>query len=429
MRAVRALDRGAEVTALPRRIHCRADPYQGARERLAEHRPAIELALIDETTRSDDRRGWAVALARAGLASRAERVAQCGTLHAAVVVRGMADVQRSGFASAWCRDRLCPRCAASRAREMGHDLRAFLAHDLGEDLHRDGQRLWFATLTQRKDPNESVSEALVRLMASLRALTWTRSAGGRELRRRVPAMIRAIECTWSSGAERRSDGTRRTRGFHVHVHLLLRASDRAADWWPYMLGRWLECSPEANVGAQKLIAADARRIGQLAKYPFATADVDARRHREVTRQLATGLHGARMVAGLGDWYGWRKASRLLQDPPQRRLYCRGTPIRTVLRLADPSDDHCDGETHARVVWRRRDDTGIVREHEVEIAARLVLAGGYLRSHTEAEDDREAGGLTATGAAYIASLRVSPLARARGPTPAAADPPAPLRSSA
>jgi len=355
------------------------DPLRGKLESKlrALGRPEAELHAIREHSQAQGRAEWARALHAGELPARASRIAGCGTLRAAVVQStSTGTINATGFAADRCRDRLCPRCAAMRAHELGHDLRLLIAHE-AEARKADGTRLYFVTLTQPKDASETPAQALTRLHRAWARTVHKRWVAGERLRETVIGGVRAIELTYSDGVTPNKHGYVPRKGWHAHVHAIVEARGTPRQWWPEMRKRWIEVTG-GDDAAQHCQPLTERRTGQLCKYPLKPFEL---KDRKVIRSVALALDGARMIDGYGSWRGWMRRSEALRRAPAAKLRACGTALAVVLL-------HHAGKTESTtpcaVSWRVRDVDGHVRERFVVVDPRAVIAGGYLRSGTPLE---------------------------------------------
>lgn len=164
------------------------------------------IASIEEIL-SDERFSWrknrvkAMKLSElydlAGYPDYAARSRDCATyLQFGVYSGGSRRLLGANF----CKLRLCPMCIARRARRNAYQLSKVL--NAAEREH--GVKYLFLTLTIRNVDGEHLGETLGRL-----ADGWQRLLDQRQVRRSVRGWFRAIEIT------------RRSKGYHPHIHAIL----------------------------------------------------------------------------------------------------------------------------------------------------------------------------------------------------------------
>jgi hypothetical protein len=245
---------------------------------------------------------------------RAHRLRYCGRLRAATaMVSGRMVV---GIGHQGCRDRMCPSCQAERARQEARLLRDHF--DARREIRGTDEPFLFVTLTGLKQDRDvaGLADALDERMASWRRLT--NSAYRAQYKKWcafVRGGLRVVEVTYSEAGTMRRDGTRVAySGWHPHVHALVELRDPPpgvtwvewrARFGVWVVAAWCERSPGAKSVAQKVLSVDSHRVGQLCKYVVKPFHLGLR-NREVARECMTSLVGRRMMAGFGDWRGWKK---------------------------------------------------------------------------------------------------------------------------
>lgn len=200
------------------------------------------------------------------------------------------------LASQRCRARFCPRCQKLRSRELAEDVRAVV------EIHeRDGQTIWYVTLTQPKPDTADPAVPIGNALRFWRRLTNRKTRRGRAFHSLFRGALRSLEVTWSPrGAARRDGSTVEYDGWHAHFHLLVEGGSPSAVRW--LVTQWCELV-SGSVGAQDAQRADERRIGQLCKYvvkPLVTCPP------EHGRELVRVLHRKRLLEGVGTWKHWRR---------------------------------------------------------------------------------------------------------------------------
>lgn len=229
--------------------------------------------------------------------SRGTLVRHCGKLHA-VLVGGAYDIE-----PACCRQRPCPSCARKRARDNAADLTRAMQHRraVAEAM------FLFATLTQPKRPRheETPREAVDRIVRVWQRITNSKTATGREFRRRFEGGLRTTETTFAArGEQREHGGAVEFSGYHAHLHVLLEVRagiDRgeAAGW---LQDTWLTHCDGARAGAQCVRPASTDDAGQLCKYVTKPLENAAGRPA-ILRELFGALHGVRLLQAFGSWMG------------------------------------------------------------------------------------------------------------------------------
>jgi len=135
----------------------------------------------------------------AGYKEYAERAGSCATW---LQFNEMFDGSKTLGAANFCQLRLCPMCAARRAKKA-----VFIVNKVMDEVQRKhGVRYIFLTLTIRNVPGDKLSEAL-----GLLTKGWYRLMDQCAIERAVKGWYRAIETT-----RNRHDDT-----FHPHIHAIL----------------------------------------------------------------------------------------------------------------------------------------------------------------------------------------------------------------
>jgi len=116
--------------------------------------------------------------------------------------RGRDGVDRPVAMRWWCRRRACPHCAR---RVSGERAAALAGH-----IMRRGLRPVFLTLTQKREPHESIGDATERMMSA-----WTRLQRHKVWKESVSGYVWKRESTWAQN-----------KGHHVHLHLLIETHTR-----------------------------------------------------------------------------------------------------------------------------------------------------------------------------------------------------------
>lgn len=134
---------------------------------------------------------------KAGYPDYADRARGCATyLQFGVYSSGARRLKAANF----CKLRLCPMCIARRARRNAYQLSQVL--DAAEREY--GVKFVFLTLTIKNVDGEHLGEALGQLAAA-----WYRFVDQRQIERSIKGWFRAIEIT------------RRSKGYHPHIHAIL----------------------------------------------------------------------------------------------------------------------------------------------------------------------------------------------------------------
>lgn len=186
-----------------------ANPYDPARWREAE-RARIRLAeSVEQAACIVDRR----------LGHESSKLRRCGVVGTYTDESGNPLMKRAGdgvdrpvAVRWWCRTRSCPHCAR---RVSGERAAALAGHIL-----RRGLRPVFLTLTQKRDARESTAEATARLMGA-----WKRLQRHKVWRESVSGFIWKRESTWA-----------RSKGHHVHLHLLIETHTRRDYGFTHRIG-------------------------------------------------------------------------------------------------------------------------------------------------------------------------------------------------
>jgi hypothetical protein len=232
---------------------------------------------------------------------RSSRLFSCGHLRPAI--RGGTEY---GLAHWWCKDRLCPSCAAHRARDMGGALRAWIEHRQAPVL--------FGTLTQPKFPRsrETATEAIDRLLAAWRRMSNKKNASGRLFHAHFVGGARAIELAWAQSGDQHGKHKVVRSGWHAHIHALFEVREGVdpGEAAGVLQRLWLDASAGATPGAQCVVPVDDQRVGQVTKYPLKLPELDT---PDVIREAAKALADRRVVLGFGDWRACLGKGRELRD--------------------------------------------------------------------------------------------------------------------
>jgi hypothetical protein len=297
-------------------------------------------------------RRWVGGLTTRGGTERWERIKRCGD---PVAVMRLGDGAVS-WQHRWCRDRACYACARSRSRRLGIELREACTT-------RPAERLYFLTLTQPKDGDESCGGAWNRWLRSWQALRHDPAFKG------MAGGVRVTEVTYSLG---HAHAQRRVPGWHVHGHLIVELREAAAlvdcptcdgsrkyrgkpchtcgsnklaptGRVPLamreLLAAWCRIVARADQrkaasAAQCAVPVDVASTGQLAKYLTKLWDLPTHRATELFAAAAD----RRLIDGFGAWRCWRKFSGSVERTPHGWVAC-GVTLRALELL--PGDTQID----------------------------------------------------------------------------------------
>ena len=310
---------------------------------------------------------------------RALAIAECGR-PTPVYSRGVYWVSAKS-----CGDRACPRCAYRRSSMLAADMRI-----VADERRADGKSLWFVTLTQPKPYGANPKPAIDGAMKAWRRLVNPKTHLGAQWHDTFDGCVRALEVTWSPKDKVRRDGSVVPySGWHAHFHVIVEGGSRAQVEW--MVARWRSIVGGAP-GAQKILLADDRRIGELCKYivkPI-VEDVPA----ALCRELFGVLHRRRLCEGVGSWKGWR--GTIEREPPKPVLWCHVSAAKLAadfssarLRKVRAAMRSQDSLAYREVVFSRRVGAK-VEEHAAMIETVVRENFGWLTRKRAAECN-EGGG--------------------------------------
>lgn len=236
--------------------------------------------------------------------SRAERIIRCGQMMWAYnpTTKGHSHV------NLWCRDRMCPACAAMRSRKLTRCARERMARFMAE---RDRSLFAMMTLTHVKKSwsAESAGEAVTRFLTS-----WRKLVNRRPFKRMVRGWIRCIEVVWSTKSG--------YAGWHAHAHVMLDIKPEYRDEaWQTIRDLWLDITKGAAPAQNfkpfhfkrggKVVRSSGELehegealhvLGQVIKYITKPFDLPLSRGVAFFRDMA----GRRMLASSGTWKGFEK---------------------------------------------------------------------------------------------------------------------------
>lgn len=263
---------------------------------------------------------------------RADAVMTCGRACAAVErPRGDRDAAWQGVVAArWCRDRLCPICAAMRASRLAAQLRQWVAADEA----RIGRSLFLTATQPRRDVgDETAGQAVDRLLSSWREVTARGRAHAR-VRAGMAGWVRAVEVTYST----RRVGKSRA-GWHAHVHALVELHEgvEVETWRRAWVESWCAAAGASPI-PQDVQRVDEARIGQVCKYPLSPFSLE--RPSQI-RAAAEASVGRRMLEGGGTWRSWQGAT-FRESERELRLGRRLTMDRLAF----------DAESDLRIEWTK-----------------------------------------------------------------------------
>jgi hypothetical protein len=170
-----------------------------------------------------------------------------------------------------CRQRLCPKCQAIRARKWAERTAPLLT-----EVRDAGRVPKFITLTQPSKVGEPLAQARERMESA-----WRRFSRSSAWRSRCAAWMVSREVTWSKGA------------WHYHLHSIVDCgywpqADLAAAWGQYAAGAKIVDIREAKAGTEQ----------EIVKYALKTLSVPPGKLLE----LIEAMHAKRTVSCGGAWH-------------------------------------------------------------------------------------------------------------------------------
>lgn len=237
--------------------------------------------------------------------ARRRRIEGCGRLMVAFNAR----TREFAWAATSCKDAACPKCQKMKSRQYARAISEFL--EAGGDRRL---RTRFITLSQLKDPGETVDAAMDRLMKS-----WNRLRNRKVWKRHVAGGVRTVEVTYRKAGTVNKDGSVvKATGWHVHLHALVELdAERVRDYAPTLergipqvlyriRDAWLEVSPRSSAPAQVLDPEPLRGGGKAAWYVCKYISKGFDLPEEVARAFFSRMAGRRFMDGFGTWRGhWR----------------------------------------------------------------------------------------------------------------------------
>lgn len=224
------------------------------------------------------------------LQKRATRMADCCRCPLIHIQPGRTPVVAAGR----CRDRLCPTCCRTRAREVKHRV---------EGLLERSDQVRMMTLTRPRS-SDSLGACVDFVLASFRELRRTTV-----WKQHVKSGVGVIEIT------RGSEGTH----WHVHLHVLYDGRyfphDQLKTAWSRLMGQPAIVHLNAVHGRK-------RAAVYVAKYLSKGSDLAAWSNEEI-REYARGIHRRRLLLTFGRWH------KVIIDPKKADDEKKGLPCHTV----------------------------------------------------------------------------------------------------
>jgi len=163
--------------------------------------PEVDDQLSTWAKRKKTARTMAAAMKRIGHEGRAARMWGCGeTMETMECPKGD---HRHVVRSTYCRDRMCPICAAGRARKMAREMTC----EVGELIKRDPETHWILlTLTTPNVTDDKLHDEVRRVVGG-----WREMARRTTITGAAKGWVRRLELTYNA----------KEKTHHVHVHVMM----------------------------------------------------------------------------------------------------------------------------------------------------------------------------------------------------------------
>lgn len=234
---------------------------------------------------------------RLGQAKRSARVHFCATELAFGHSEGAYKLHEANF----CRERLCPMCAARRARKAFSQV-----YQICDHLRKDNVRFLFLTLTVVNCKGSELSETIVKMQKA-----FHKFVNYKRFKDSILGFFRALEVTRNNRKRSKSYGT-----FHPHYHCILAVPEDYFTSSKYIkqdefLKMWRKACKDDRIsqvnvktvqdyGSKAGVDNLARGCAEVAKYTLKTKDYLFRDDDDLTDQvvsiLAGALRGRRLTA-------------------------------------------------------------------------------------------------------------------------------------